>query len=140
MAAAIAMSSRQSSSLCSYENPAGTYSFRCWSEGDVLFAEVEGVETLEDGERVVELLQAQRQERGRPVLMCDDITALVESKPKARQYIKKMVLEADSPIGRLGIIGGGSPIRTMFDLYGRVSNVPIRLFSSRDEAVGWLTS
>ncbi len=60
------------------------------------------------------------------------------TEPDARRHMSAVVLAEGSPLSKVAIYGGSFLMRTMFNLFGRVSKVPLRLWLTREEAEAWL--
>ena len=134
------MESCQKNDPVSFED--GDYEARLWIDEHGLVCCVGiGFESFESSKKIVSILQEYHRKIGRKFRLCLDATEFTGLAPESRKYMRDNVLGKDSVVSRFAVFGGPGAsfaTRIMFNMYAKVSNIPMRVFKAKAEAFEWL--
>jgi len=111
--------------------------FRLGEDG-ILYSVAEGFETLDSAKRIVATLRDFQRKEGSPVRCCLDVRGYTGQQPESRKYMRDSVLGEDSPMRAFAVIGGNLLTRSLFNMFARISRIPLKVFKTRESAVAWL--
>ena len=128
-----------SSNKIEIRSPDGKY----WSTielGDdgIVFLKTVGYQDLEYCVQVRDALLSVYEAKGDRYCLCFDITEFDDVAPEGRQIMSTALLGKDSPLEKFGLFGGSFFMRRFFNLYGKISKVPMRVFKTKEETLAWL--
>lgn len=125
--------------VAQFETPDGRYRARFWTDGrGILFVEATGYEDLESSKRIVAILRDQSATLGTKLRACLDATGYEGLAPESRKYMRDSLLQKDSMFARFAVVGGNFFTRNLFNLYTKVTLIPMRVFTTKEAAVEWL--
>ena len=120
-----------------YKNPSGAFKIDFSLEGDIVLSVASGNMKTEDADAVIQIYRNYCEKFGKPFLHVMDITSFENAETESRQKMSAHVLGANSPLACLALCGGGFAIRMLFNLYGKISKIPMKMFTTREEALAW---
>ena len=125
--------------VAEYRSPDGTFTYDISQGAGFYVLNQAGEESLADAKHLAAALQdLHRRVGNRYALLMPLPEDFKGAKPEARKVMSDTVLTENSPLSKFAIYGGSFLLRSMFNLYTRVSKVPVRLFATREEAEAWL--
>jgi len=120
-----------------YKNPSGAFKMDFSLEGDIVLLVPTGNMKSEDADALIQIYGDYRKRFGKPFRHAMDITSFENAETVPRQKMAAYALGANSPLACLALCGGGFAIRMLFNLYGKISKVPMKMFATREEALAW---
>jgi len=125
--------------VAEYRSPDGKFTYAI-SEGAGFYELFQvGEQSLADAKHLsATLVDLSRRLGSRYALLMPLPAEFRGAKPEARRVMSDTVLTEKSPLSKFAIYGGSFVVRSMFNLYTRVSKVPARLFATREEAEAWV--
>jgi len=122
-----------------YRSPEENYLVRFWlGEHGIVFAEAIGYEKLESSHNVVRIMEEFQSKLGKKLLLCLDSSGFTGMDPKGRKYMRDATLGDGSPLERFAVVGGNFFSRNLFNMYARISSIPMRVHKTKETAVSWL--
>lgn len=97
-----------------------------------------GNQNIDDALEMMKIWEAYYKERNKKLFMVLDVTGLEKASPEANKYLNEKVLSKDSLFARMAIVGGNFFNRTLANMYSKLSNIPMRLFKTTDDATKWV--
>ena len=107
-------------------------------EDGILLATAEGYQRVDSSERILERVRSYREQRRSRFLGCLDARECTGVEPEARKLMGDNLLRGDTPFRAFAVVGGNVFTRTLFNMYAKISRIPMRVFSDRSSAIAWL--
>ena len=125
--------------IADYRSPDGGFTYTVSESAGFYVLYQEGVERLADAQHLKATLQDLSRKLGRRYALLMPLPEkFSDVAPEARKTMADAVLGNDSPLSKFAIFGGTFVMRALFNMYGRISKVPLRLFATQAEAEAWL--
>jgi hypothetical protein len=121
-----------------YRAPDGHLEVKFARQDDLVFTAFYGMLKDEDAEFVIRLFRDLLANIGKPYRHVMDITHFEGDTAVSRKKMADFALGPDSPYVMYSVVGGNSVMRLMFNLYARVSKVPMKMFSTEEQALAWM--
>jgi len=120
-------------------NSDGTYrvSFSL-KENGLVFSKACGYEDFESSQNVIKTLTRLYVEAGVELRLCLDATEYTGLEPRSRKYMRDNLIGKDAFIQKFAVIGGNFFTRNLFNMFSKVANIPMKVFASKEGAIGWL--
>ena len=125
--------------IAEYQSTDGKFTYKILEGAGFYVLAQTGAMRVEDARHLTTALVEVRNRLGKRYGLLMPLPAeFTDVMPEARKTMADVVLGRDSPFVKFSIYGGSFVMRTMFNLYGRISKVPLRLFATQEEAEAWL--
>lgn len=117
----------------------GQFEFRQWLDEDgIVNAKSSGMQDVDASNRIIAAYQAAYESLGYKYLHVLDVSELKDVPPEAAKLMKGFCLAESSPMSRMAVFGSGFFMRTFFNMYAKISSIPMRVFKTQEEAVTWV--
>ena len=122
-----------------WKAPDGHVEVKFAREGDIVFSAMFGKLRTDDADVLLKSHRDWDAKIGKRFQHVMDITSFDGEEPEARQKMTKACLSGpDSPFADFAIVGGNFATRTLFNLYAKVSKIPMKIFATEADALVWL--
>jgi hypothetical protein len=122
-----------------FKSADGKFEFTQHEDDDGVFhGKPAGFQDAESSYKIVELIESTSRRVGKKLLYVLDVSGLDEITPEARKVLSDWALPAESVFERLAVLGGNFFMRTLFNMWTKVSKSFMRMFKVREKALSWL--
>jgi hypothetical protein len=117
----------------------GKFEFTQYEDDDgIFYGKPVGFQDAESSNKILETIESTSRRFGRKLLYVLDVSDLDEITPEARKILSDWALPAESVFERLAVLGGNFFMRTLFNMWTRVSKSFMKMFKVREKALSWL--